>query len=895
MGHSRVFLATSVILLGLMVFWPAQAGPSGIPGQGTLTIIEPDGKTGTGCPLEHTSVKGEVAGFVARVSVTQVFHNPRKDKIEAVYTFPLPNDAAVDDMLMRVGDRVVRGEIKRREEARQVYERARNRGQVASLLDQDRPNIFTQSVANIMPGEKVEITIKYVQILPYDDGSFKFVFPMVVGPRFIPGKPTGKSGTGREPDTTQVPDASRITPPVTPEGVRAGHDVDLTLSIDAGVPILGIDSKLHEVDVKRNGKTKAVVSLKDKKEIPNRDFVLKYEVAGDKVKSGLLSHKEGKNGYVAVIMIPPKRVKPAQIAPKEMIFVIDCSGSQTGKPLQKAKETMKYVIENMNPDDTFNIIDFNVGARALFSEPKKNTPEYREKAQEYLNSLRARGGTWMGPAIETVCKTPAPENRLRIVTFMTDGYVGNDFQIISLVKKLRGKSRWFPFGTGNSVNRFLLDNMARVGGGEVEYILLNSPGEAVAKKFFKRIATPVLTDISLSVKGIKFEQIYPKEVSDLWDRKPLVFKARYAEPGKGTITIKGHRGVQKYEQTLNADLPKEEKENASLGSLWARAKVDDLMDKDWMGAQRGTPDKKIKEEIIKVALAHRIMTQYTSFVAVEETVVTVKGKPTKVTVPVEMPDGVSREGALGEAMKRPRAGEPRRKRVVPHYQGGVKWAGTPQEQQRPKFGSGKPVRGVHPKANYPRVPQGAAPVGTARPAEEEFSNDTIGTPPPQAQAPPPMPRKTATGRKGGWEFPMKGEYDGAPPPVGTRPKPSAGRPVDKVAAGGNAPPADRDQESIKEAMVLYRLSQELRDLLKRKGKIKDYSKGKVVVKDGKVMVKVWLTKTSDEILKKLKEAGLEISFKATTGKMVLGIVPVEKLKALSKINAIRLIEPFSAG
>jgi len=626
--------------------------------QGALTIIEPDGKAGEGCPLEHTSVKAEVSGFVARVSVTQTFRNPRKQKVEAIYTFPLSAEAAVDEMVMQIGDRIVRGTIHRREEARRIYEQARASGHVASLLDQERPNIFTQSVANIMPGEKVVITIAYSEILPYDDGAFKFVFPMVVGPRFIPGAPTGRQGTGWAPDTTAVPDASRITPPVTPEGARAGHDIDLTVSIDAGVPILAIGSALHDVETVRESERKAAVSLKNRKEIPNRDFVLTYSVAAEEIRSGVLIHKEGPEGYVAVIMIPPKQVKPEKIGPREMIFVIDCSGSQRGKPLEQAKAAMRYFIAHMGPEDTFNIIDFNVSARALFTEPKRNTASTRAKALAYLSSLEANGGTWMGPAIEEVCKRPAPENRLRIVSFMTDGYVGNDFEIISMVKKLRGKSRWFPFGTGNSVNRFLLDTMARVGGGEVEYILLNSPGEEVARKFYQRIAEPVLTDIGLSVKDLELQEVFPESASDLWARKPIILKARYTKPGKGTLTLKGFSGGKPYEERIEVTLPETESPNPSLGALWARSKVDALMDQDWLGAQQGAPSKEVKEEIVKVALAHRIMTQFTSFVAVEETVVTADGQPIRVTVPVEMPDGVSREGVFGEVRQMPASAVP---------------------------------------------------------------------------------------------------------------------------------------------------------------------------------------------------------------------------------------------
>lgn len=821
-------LTTTLSAVVLLCF----SGPAFAADQGSLTIIEPDGKPGQGCPLEHTSVKAEISGFVARVTVKQIFHNPREEKIEAIYTFPLSADGAVDEMLMKVGDRVVRGVIKRREEARRIYEEAKERGHVASLLDQERPNIFTQSVANIMPGEKVEITIKYVEMLPYDDGAFKFVFPMVVGPRFIPGQPTGKQGTGWAPDTTQVPDASKITPPVTPKGTRAGHDIDLTVVVDAGVPILGIESKLHEVDVTRKGEKSAEISLKNKKEIPNKDFVLKYTVAGDQVRSGVLTHKEGKDGYIAVIMIPPKKVKPEQIAPKEMIFVIDCSGSQSGSPIQKAKETMRYVIEHMNPNDTFNIIDFNQGARMLFSAPKKNTPENRAKALTYLNSLQARGGTWMGPAIETVCKTPAPENRLRIVTFMTDGYVGNDFEIISLVKRLRGKSRWFPFGTGNSVNRFLLDNMARAGGGEVEYILLNSPGEEVAKKFYSRIASPILTDIKLSVEGISLEEVFPKQVADLWDRKPLIFKAKYSKEGKGAVTIKGFAAGRPYEQTLHVTLPDKEAANSSLGSLWARAKVDDLMDQDWMGVQQGNPKPEIKEKIIEVALAHRIMTQYTSFVAVEEAIVTVGGKPTTVTVPVEMPEGVSREGVFGDEESMP---------------------------QTPARMRGKMKMG----ALYYRG----------------SSSRLMTRAPSLAPSKAPVPQSM---------------------PVASGEAPALGRPEEAKEALLREHESDKyrfegRRVDKKTAVLRQKLAPELIKLLEMKGKVEDYSDGKVTVKDGKVTVKVWLKRVSDDLLERLKELGLEVSYKATSANMIIGTIPVEKLEELAKLDEVRRIDPLPVG
>ncbi|MFA6223699.1 MAG: VIT and VWA domain-containing protein [Desulfomonilaceae bacterium] len=770
-------------------------------GHGRLTIIDPDGKTESTCPLEHTSVKADVSGFVASVEVKQVFHNPRSDKIEAIYTFPLSADGAVDQMLMKVGDKVIRGEIKRREEARQIYETARDKGQVASLLDQERPNIFTQSVANIMPGEKVEITIRYVETLNYEDGAFKFNFPMVVGPRFIPGQPDAKQGTGWARDTSQVPDASRITPPVAEEGKRAGHEIDLAVSIDAGVRIEKIESQLHEVDIERKGESKVLVSLRNKKEIPNRDFVLSYLVASDQIKSGVLAHKDGEDGYVMMVVIPPKRVSREQTAPREMIFIIDVSGSQQGLPLEKAKETVNYIIDRMNPNDTFNVIDFNDTTRMLFPSPKENTPETRAKALQYVKSLKGSGGTRMISAIWEALNTKPAENRLRVVTFMTDGLVGNDFEVISMVKKLRDKSRWFSFGTGNSVNKFLLDNVARVGGGDADYILLNSPEEAVAKKFYERISTPVLTEITMSCEGSFLQDVYPGNVSDLWSHRPLIFKARYTKSGKGTVKIKGFHAGKPYEQDVSLTLPENEAKNSSISSLWARSKIDELVDQDLMGIQRGNPDKTVKEEIVKVALVHRIMTQFTSFVAVEDAVVSVNGKPVTVTVPVELPQGVSREGV---------------------------------------FGPGSKAKMNESRANV-------------------------------------YPTPMTTGRSG---------HGGSRPGFGT-----VGSPARKVDQ--NKQVSSMPIESKNQAPKSSKLSEELVALVSMKDKPLDYSSGKVVVKDGKLTVQVWLSRSSEEIIRMLEEKGLKITFQASTGKMVIGSISVENLPDLEKITEVRLIEPFS--
>lgn len=635
-------------------------------GSGTLVATAKDGKEIGACALKHTDVNAEISGYVARVTVKQTFTNPFKNKIEAVYKFPLSENGAVDDMLMKVGSRTIHGTIKKREEARQIYEDAMAQGYVASLLEQERSNIFTQSVANIEPGKDIEVTLTYIETLPFEKGQYSFAFPTVVGPRFIPGNAVsgGAQGGGFSPNTDRVPDASSITPVPAKEGERAGHDISIKVKLNAGMPIQSLSSALHEVEQKTLGEGKSEISLVDKNTIPNKDFVLTWNVAQDSIKSGYLTYKQKneKDGYFTLMLVPPKKVTPETVAPKEMIFVIDCSGSQSGAPLNKAKETMLYILDHMNANDSFQVITFNNDVTVFPQKPEVSSESLRKRAKDFISKLEANGGTWMAPAVEKACKTPADEHRLRIVTFMTDGYVGNDMEILGLVKKMRDKSRWFPFGTGNSVNRALIDGMAKEGGGEAEYVLLNSSAEEVGKKFYDRIANPVLTDIKLTFDNLDVKEVFPKEVSDVWAERPLYFKGRYTAARAGTVTLTGYAGGKPYVEKLQVTFPEENTANAGIASLWARAKVDRLMSEDWFGAQQGTVNKEIKEEIIATALKHHIMTQYTSFVAVDDSVKTKGDKADKVDVPVEMPDGVSREGVFGKNKEMSKQEQARRQR-----------------------------------------------------------------------------------------------------------------------------------------------------------------------------------------------------------------------------------------
>jgi Ca-activated chloride channel family protein len=450
--------------------------------QGSLGARNPTGSALGWCPLIHTEVNAEISGILSRVTVRQDFQNSFRVPIEAVYTFPLPHDAAVDDMTIHVGARTIRGVIKRREEAAAVYQQARAQGKLAALLDQERPNIFTQQVANILPGQNVEVTISYVETLKYDNGGYSFVFPMVVGPRYIPGMPVGKEGGGWSPDTHKVPDASKITPPVVPPGMRAGHDISISVTIESGVPFTNLRSSQHEVVVSRRDTHSALVQMADKAAIPNKDFILSYDVAGASIGDGLVTHRTAGDGYFMLILQPPQRVAPEQVVPKEVVFLLDTSGSMQGFPIEKAKETMGLVLSGLYEHDCFNLITFSGDTRILFPRPVPATQENLASALAFLSMSRGGGGTEMMRAIRAALQSSDDQGHVRIVCFMTDGEVGNDMEIISEVQR-HANARIFAFGIGSSVNRFLLDRIAQEGHGEVEYVTLADDAGAAARRF----------------------------------------------------------------------------------------------------------------------------------------------------------------------------------------------------------------------------------------------------------------------------------------------------------------------------------------------------------------------------------------------------------------------------
>jgi len=615
---------------------------------GTLSVLQIDGKMPEQkleMPLKHTDVKIEVSGFVASASVTQYYHNPFEKPIEAVYTFPLPNDAAVDDMQMTIGKRTIKGLIKQREEARQIYERAREQGKRASLLEQERPNIFTQSVANIMPGDNITITIRYVNILRYTKGNYELVFPMVVGPRYIPGNvATGHQGTGIAPDTDVVPDASRITPPVLKPGERSGHDIALSVKLEAGVAIKNIQSSSHVIDMKQISVSKADVQLHKADTIPNKDFVLRYQVAGQAPEIATLAHHDERGGFFTLMIQPQYTVTDAEVFPRELIFIVDTSGSMRGFPMEKSKKAMRQLIKGMRTTDTFNVVRFAGDTGTLWKRAKASTPDNVNEALRYVESFRGMGGTEMRQGILEALAQPAAEGYLRLAFLLTDGYVGNEFGIFQAIEKERRGARVFSLGVGSSVNRYLLDRAAEIGRGEAFYVRQDENSDQVINKIFQRVDRPALAHIEIDWGNLDVTDFYPAKVPDLWAGQPIRLHGRYTQGGQETIVVRGQLKNKPFVQKVRVQLPKNAPVHEAMATIWARQKVRGLMNQ--MVSDGRTNE--LIEQVTQLGLTFRLMTQWTSFVAVEEKIVNVDGKPQTVVQPVEIPEGVSYEGVFDE-------------------------------------------------------------------------------------------------------------------------------------------------------------------------------------------------------------------------------------------------------
>jgi Ca-activated chloride channel family protein len=624
---------------------PAASAREGAGATPRLTGRSAEGKEVVDFPLVHTRVLAQVSGDVARVEVTQYYANPSKDRLEAVYTFPLPPNAAVTDMLFRIGSRVVLSEVHRREEAKQVYERAKQEGRAAALTEQERPNLFTQSVANVPPGETVAVVLRYVHEVPFDDGRYLFHFPTTVGPRYVPGEPVqGAGGPGRSPDTDRVPDASRVTPPLALPGERSGHDVDILVRLVPGAAFDDVAARSHRVETGLDGDGARLVALAEDDRVPNKDFVLSWRAAGAAPTAHALVQRERGEDFLLLFLQPPAEVAPALVRPKELVFLLDKSGSMSGAPIERAKSLITRALDASGPDDTFQIVAFDGAAQSMTAAPVPVTAENVARAKAWLSLLSGGGGTEMLEGIKAALAPAGDPRRLRLVVFCTDGFIGNEAEIIEAVGALRGSARVFGFGIGTSVNRYLVEGVGRAGRGASEVVDLEEPPEQAVARLFRRLDRPVLTDLEVSFEGAEVTDLLPARLPDLFAGQPLVVAGRLHGSAPGHVVLSGRLGERAWSSRIAvSSTAGAAGEEPVAGTLWARRRIDELVT-----ARPSAPPPEAVEAVVQAALRFKLVTQYTSFVAVERELRVDPALPlTRALAPNALPEGVSPEGIFG--------------------------------------------------------------------------------------------------------------------------------------------------------------------------------------------------------------------------------------------------------
>ncbi len=598
-------------------------------------------------PLQHTSARIVVCGNVQRVDVSQVYGNPFSSPIEAVYVFPLPHDGAVDRMNIYIGDRFVEGYVYESEKASEIYENAIATGHTAGLLTQERPNIFTQTLGNILPGDSITVEISYVAPLDLYENEFELVFPMVVGPRYIPGVPISDGERGWADPTDQVPDANRITPVVLPDGIRAGYDIDVEVVVNAGIPIYNLESVNHDIDWQMDDGV-VTVTLQNENEIPNRDFVLRYSISADSREAGLIATNSELGGHFMLVIKPEAELDNNSPEPREYIFVVDCSGSMNGQPMAVAKETMRHFIRSMGNDDTFQIIKFSLHASSFAESPVECSRRNVNLGLAYVEMMSGSGGTEMINGVRAALGCPEDTDRNRYVIFLTDGLIGNEDRIFEEVRNLRGDyTMLWSVGVGSSPNRHLLDGLAEEGGGKSFYVALQEDPSEVASRVHSQINDLCIRNISIDWGDLHVMDIYPEEEPFLFAGEPLFIVGRYFGSGSDRIRITGQIGDETWSERLRVTLPFHEESNDVISAIWAREKIHHLE-----RMMLDTADSETIEEyvslITETALNYQLLSTYTSFVAVSHEVRTdEQGNTINVEVPVNIPEGILYEAVFG--------------------------------------------------------------------------------------------------------------------------------------------------------------------------------------------------------------------------------------------------------
>jgi Ca-activated chloride channel family protein len=578
-------------------------------------------------PLKQTTADVKISGVIADVTVKQMYCNVGQKTLEAIYVFPASTKAAVYYMQMELGGRILKAEIRESEQARQDYEDAKNEGKTTSLLEQKRPNVFQMNVANILPGDTIEIEMRYTELLTPVEGVYEFVYPTVVGPRYA--------------ELSTEVDSSWVEVPYTHEGEEPLYDFEIDVKINAGMEIQEIMSPSHTAQFNYISPNSVICTLPDEEtKTGNKDFVLHYVLSGDGLESGILLYEGKEENFFLLMVQPPKAPLPTDIPPREYVFIMDVSGSMNGFPIGVSKAVLTDLISNLKPSDKFNVICFAGGAQVMSEASLDATRANIEKAIETIDNKEGGGGTNMLLALNKALALPGTENYARTFVIVTDGYVTIEKEAFDLIRNNLSEANFFAFGIGSSVNRYLIEGIAHAGMGEPFIVLNEDEAPENAEKFRSYIETPVLTNIEIDFGNFNVYDIEPLKVPDVFAERPVITFGKWNGAPLGTIKISGLNGNHSYHNEIQVSETSPSPENSALKYLWARYVVQRLDDYG-KADNSGEDDGYLKEIITELGLKYNLLTRYTSFIAIDSLIRNNGDSITTVTQPLPLPAGVS--------------------------------------------------------------------------------------------------------------------------------------------------------------------------------------------------------------------------------------------------------------
>ncbi len=598
-------------------------------------VVISDNPESDGLPLKSTSVKTDIVGSIADVTVRQVYVNAGKSPLEAIYTFPMSTRAAVYAMQMRIGERRITARIEEKKKARADYEQAKKEGKRASLLEQSRPNVFTMNVSNVMPKDTIEVELRYTELLVPEKGVYSFVYPTVVGPRYS------------SPKNVNGPDDAFVKTPYTHQGVAPTYDFGYALTIHGAMPLQDVTCSSHKmVQTSPDLRTATLTLDPSERQGGNRDVVVRYSLQGGQIESGVLLYEGKDENFFLAMVQPPKRVLKENVPPREYIFIVDVSGSMWGFPMDITKQLMRNLIVNLNPQDRFNVVLFSSNADIFSPASVPATQENMERAIKFIKGANKWSGTEVIDALKTAYAIPqADPDMSRTMVIATDGYVDVEKECFRMIREKSGEANFFAFGIGSSVNRYLIEGMAFAGGGEPFVVTRENEAAKMAERFRQYINTPVLTRIKLSTQGFETYDVEPVAVPDMMAERPILLYGKYKGKAAGSLTLTGKVGRKAWKQSFNLGQVKADTANAALRYLWARERIKYL---DYQVGQWANEENPNAKKILELGLKYNLMTNYTSFVAIDEVVVNKDGKLVTVQQPVPLPEGVS-DAAVGVA------------------------------------------------------------------------------------------------------------------------------------------------------------------------------------------------------------------------------------------------------